>query len=682
MKRFHSVWRACALSCALVAGLSLAPIIAGATAADAAAATDGILITLDSAASAQARSLGGDDVNLLAESEVVAQLGQAGLEVNDSFESQGGQVVLTADTTGNLSDEEALAQARDIEGVADVQYNYVYHLVDIIEEDAASGAGTSRSGVSTLTVSSVNDPFAQISSPAADNNQYWLYSANLDDAWEQAQSDHDITIAVLDSGVDLDHEDLADNILTDLAWDATLEQPLAACEITDCAGHGTMVAGVASAVANNALGIAGASYNADLLPIKVVDNEERQITSADLVKSYEYLFDLVDSGKLDNLRVINMSLGGYEDSQANDEAFHNVIKTALNTYDILTVCAGGNGNQTTTPNTGKMYPADFDECISVTALESDGTNLVWSDYNEFKDISAPGQSIRTTNMSGGFSTASGTSVASPIVSGTVALLYAADPDATPEQVRAALEETAVPVVDEEHDRTEVSGSAGALDAGAAVEQLTGAVEPEPEPDPDPEPEPEPELPFVDVDHKWYYSAIVYVYENDIMHGLSDSPRFAPNEPIVRQDAAVVLYNILGNGEKAPDCGLVDVGQDYYTDAVNWAVAHGYINGYENVATGEVTHFGVGDPLTREQLACIVANIARNGEPFGSMAKYESMPDHDKTSTWAVANVVWAINNQIINGVELGGVRHVAPQNKTTRAEMAAIMMNCLEQDVF
>lgn len=672
MKRFHSVWRACALSCALVAGLSLAPIIAGATAADAAAATDGILITLDSTASAQARSLGSDDVNLLAESEIVTELGQAGLEVSDSFESQGGQVVLTADTTGDLSDEEALAQARDIEGVADVQYNYVYHLVDIIEEDVASGTGTPRSGVSTLAVSSVNDPDAQISDPEEDNNQYWLYNANLDDAWEQAQSDHDITIAVLDSGVDLDHKDLADNILTDLAWDATLEQPLAACEITDCAGHGTMVAGVASAVANNALGIAGASYNADLLPIKVVDNEERQITSADLVKSYEYLFDLVDSGKLDNLRVINMSLGGYEDSQANDEAFHDVIKTALNTYDILTVCAGGNGNQTTTPNTGKMYPADFDECISVTALESDGTNLVWSDYNEFKDISAPGQNIRTTNMSGGFSTASGTSVASPIVSGTVALLYAADPDATPEQVRAALEETAVPVVDKEHDRTEVSGSAGALDAGAAVERLAGAVDPEPEP----------ELPFVDVDHEWYYPAIVYVYENDIMHGLSDSPRFAPNEPIVRQDAAVVLYNILGNGEKTPDCGLVDVGQDYYTDAVNWAVARGYINGYENEATGEVTHFGVGDPLTREQLACIVANIARNGEPFGSMAKYESMPDHDKTNTWAVANVVWAINNQIINGVELGGVRYVAPQNKTTRAEMAAIMMNCLEQNVF
>ena len=65
-----------------------------------------------------------------------------------------------------------------------------------------------------------------------------------------------------------------------------------------------------------------------------------------------------------------------------------------------------------------------------------------------------------------------------------------------------------------------------------------------------------------------------------------------------------------------------------------------------------------------------------------MAKYESMPDHDKTSSWAVTNVVWAINNQIINGVDLKGVRYVAPQNKTTRAEMAAIMMNCLEQDVF
>ena len=677
MKHLNHTLRAAGLSLALAAGLAV-PAFAPAAAVPT-SATDGILVTLDRSASAAARSLGAGDLALLAGSPVVSELDAAGLQVSDSFESAGGSVMLAVDADG-MTDEQALAQASAVEGVASVQYNYVYHLIDFVDEADATGQG--GTGVSTLALTEANDPYAQISDPDATNNQYWLYNAGLDDAWKLARSNKSVTIAVLDSGADLDHEDLADNILVDLAWDATLDQPLADCEIDDCAGHGTMVTGVAAAVANNGRGIAGASYNANVLPIKVVDNVEKQITSADLVKSYEYLFDLVDDGKLADLRVINMSLGGYEDSQANDEAFHNVIKTALADYDVLTVCAGGNGNQSTTPNTGKMYPADFDECISVTALEKDGTNLVWSDYNKFKDISAPGQAIRSTSKTGGYSTASGTSAASPIVSGTVALLYAASPDATPDEVREALLKTAVPVEDEEHDRTEVSGSAGALDAGAAVEYLVDAVDPDPEPEPKPDPEPV-ELPFTDVDHEWYYDAIVYVYTNDIMHGLSDQPRFAPNEAIVRQDAAVVLYNILGNGEQAPDCGLVDVDQSmYYAPAVNWAVAHGYIKGYQDQATGEYTRFGVGDPLTREQLATIVANIAKGDDPLGSLNKYTSMPDHTSTSTWAVTSVIWAINQGVINGVDLDGVRYLAPQNNTTRAEIAAIMMNCIEGGVF
>ena len=196
-------------------------------------------------------------------------------------------------------------------------------------------------------------------------------------------------------------------------------------------------------------------------------------------------------------------------------------------------------------------------------------------------------------------------------------------------------------------------------------------------------ESEDELPFFDVDDEWYYDAIVYVYKNGYMSGLADPVlRFAPNEAIVRQDAAVVLYNIFGGGEQAPACGFADVDQSkYYADAINWAVKHGYMNGIANPATGAYVRFGVNEPMTREQLASAVANIAREAGDSLNADKYHSMLDWATTSTWAVDNVIWALNQGVINGVSLVEGRYVAPHNFTTRAEMAAIMMNCIQKGI-
>ena len=192
-----------------------------------------------------------------------------------------------------------------------------------------------------------------------------------------------------------------------------------------------------------------------------------------------------------------------------------------------------------------------------------------------------------------------------------------------------------------------------------------------------------ELPFFDVDRAWYYDDIVYVYKNGYMSGLADPVlRFAPNEAIVRQDVACVLYNIFGNGEKAPACSFADVDQSkYYADAINWAVYHGYMNGIGDPATGTYVRFGVNEPLPREQLASVAANIARKTGDSLDTSKYHSMLDWATTSPWATENVIWALNKGVIDGVSLVEGRYVAPHNNTTRAEMAAIVRRCIEKGI-
>lgn len=236
-----------------------------------------------------------------------------------------------------------------------------------------------------------------------------------------------------------------------------------------------MVAGVISARANNGIGLAGASFNATILPVKVFnDTDTPEATTASVLSGYKYVVDLATSKTVSNLRVINTSFGSYNTYSSSgyclkDEALRKAIVSAKNA-GIVTVCSGGNGKDGK-PRTDNIYPADFDECVAVTALNTDNTNCYWSDYNKKKNISAPGLLVTTTDATGGYSKASGTSMAAPIVSGVFALLFAAEPVATVDDVCRAVYLTATPIQDLENDRTKTSGSKGVVDAEKAVKHL-------------------------------------------------------------------------------------------------------------------------------------------------------------------------------------------------------------------
>lgn len=616
-------------------------------------------------------------INLLSEdggeSELAQGLADAGLAVTNQIESADGSTLAVADVADDMRASEAVAAAQEVPGVVSVQPNFVYRLVDdlpagALDESAASIADEQVEGdedISAQALGMPNDDYVYTRDPNEPYNQYWLYTTRITRAWNLVHADNTVTVATLDTGVDFDHADLEDNLLMDYAWDAYNSKPLSASVPNgDRIGHGTMVAGIISARANNGIGLAGASFNATILPVKVFnDTGAPEATTASVLSGYKYVVDLATSKTVSNLRVINTSFGSYNTYSSSgyclkDEALRKAIVSAKNA-GIVTVCSGGNGKDGK-PRTDNIYPADFDECVAVTALNTDNTNCYWSDYNKKKNISAPGLLVTTTDATGGYSKASGTSMAAPIVSGVFALLFAAEPVATVDDACNAVYATATPISDAENDRTDISGSHGAIDASAAVEALEGLGR----------------TAFSDVHPgEWFYNAVYFAKAHGIMNGVGDTGEFQPSAPTTRAQAATVLYNVYSKGEVASSCNKPDVDQsEWYANAVNWCVAHGIMTGYDD---GSNT-FGPNDSLTREQM-CKVLDIATKADyASADPAKYNALLGTEETDEWARPFVVWAVDEGLVNGVDNhDGTHTLDPLGLVYRCQTAQIFTNAI-----
>lgn len=631
----------------------------------------GLLVTLDE----------DSKINLLSEdsgeSELAQGLADAGLAVTNQIESADGSTLAVADVADDMHASEAVAAAQEVPGVVSVQPNFVYRLVDevpagALDESAASIADEQAEGdedISAQALGMPNDDYVHTRDPNEPYNQYWLYTTRITRAWNLVHTDNTVTVATLDTGVDFDHADLEDNLLMDYAWDAYDSKPLSASVPNgDRIGHGTMVAGIISARANNGIGLAGASFNATILPVKVFnDTGAPEATTASVLSGYKYVVDLATSKTVPNLRVINTSFGSYNTSSSSgyclkDEALRKAIVSAKNA-GIVTVCSGGNGKGGK-PRTDNIYPADFDECVAVTALNTDNTNCYWSDYNKKKNISAPGLLVTTTDATGGYSKASGTSMAAPIVSGVFALLFAAVPAATVDDACNAVYATATPISDAENDRTDISGSHGAIDASAAVEALEGLGR----------------TAFSDVHPgEWFYNAVYFAKAHGIMNGVGDTGEFQPSAPTTRAQAATVLYNVYSKGEVASSCNKPDVDQsEWYANAVNWCVAHGIMTGYDD---GSNT-FGPNDSLTREQMCKVLAIATKADYASADPAKYNALLGTEETDEWARPFVVWAVDEGLVNGVDNhDGTHTLDPLGLVYRCQTAQIFTNAINAGI-
>lgn len=235
----------------------------------------------------------------------------------------------------------------------------------------------------------------------------------------------DVDIAILDTGIDLDHPDL--NVVGGISC--------VGGSADDGNGHGTHVAGTAAAVDND-FGVVGVAPGARLWAVKVLgDNGSGSLSS--VLCGIDWV-----TQNADTVDVVNMSLGGFGSEPfgsgcTTGDSYHDSICNSV-ASGVTYVVAAGNSST----DAASAVPAAYDEVITVSALNEPSNVLAsFSNYGADVDIIAPGVSILSTVPGGGYSNLSGTSMASPHVAGAAALYLANNPGASPSTVQSVLEST-------------------------------------------------------------------------------------------------------------------------------------------------------------------------------------------------------------------------------------------------
>ncbi len=185
--------------------------------------------------------------------------------------------------------------------------------------------------------------------------------------------------------------------------------------------------------------------------------------------------------------------------------------------------------------------------------------------------------------------------------------------------------------------------------------------------------------FTDVPaDEWYSACVERAADLGLMGGYGDGT-FGPNDTLVREQAAQVMWNLLGEDDTdAAATAHVDVDQGaWYADAVNWAVANDVMEGYSASDA-----FGVGDALTREQFCSVLAKAVGADLDAQSTESLNEFPDADGISAWARTAVAWAVDNGVIDGVETEGGRELQAAREMTRAEMAKVMVAAVDAGIF
>jgi len=230
-----------------------------------------------------------------------------------------------------------------------------------------------------------------------------------------------IKVAILDTGIDKDHEDLSKNFKGGYNFVDNNT------DLTDLNGHGTHVAGIIAAVDND-IGTVGVAPDAHIYSVKVLDYAATG-TASDMVAGIEWTVE-------NNMQIINMSLGSDTDSIS----FRRSVENAYNSGILIVAAAGNNGNMM--GNGDSMdYPAKYKGTISVGATDINDKRAKFSSTGPLLEISAPGVDIPSTLPGNKYGTLSGTSMASPHVTGVGALIMKANPGMSNVQVRIRLQIT-------------------------------------------------------------------------------------------------------------------------------------------------------------------------------------------------------------------------------------------------
>jgi LPXTG-site transpeptidase (sortase) family protein len=251
--------------------------------------------------------------------------------------------------------------------------------------------------------------------------QYGLAAIRAPQGWDLATGDASVVLAIVDSGIDLAHQDLASRILPGYDFINSDSDP----QDDNFLSHGTHVAGIAAAVTDNGLGVAGVSWGARLLPVKVLDSSGNGTTfglAAGIVWA-------ADNGA----QVINLSLGGAARSVVLEDAVNYAYSKGI----LLVAAAGNQGSN------APFYPAAFDHVLSVAATDSANDRFFLSNFGPAVDLAAPGVSIYSTLRGNAYGYETGTSMSTSFVAGLAAVLRGLPGNTDPDRIALQMESTAL-----------------------------------------------------------------------------------------------------------------------------------------------------------------------------------------------------------------------------------------------
>jgi len=229
--------------------------------------------------------------------------------------------------------------------------------------------------------------------------QYGLINIRAPQGWQISTGLQWVTIAIVDSGVDVSHSDLIGKVLP--GFDFIEGDPIPQDEF----GHGTHISGIAAASTNNGNGVSGVSWGAQILPVRVLDatgNGSYAALAAGIIWAADH-----------GAQIINLSLGGISPNTTLERAVNYAVARGA-----LMVAASGNDGS------GSLrYPANYAPVLSVGSVNSINQRSAFSNYGSGLDVVAPGEDIYSTNPGGGYGYRSGTSMSAPYVSGLAAVLW-------------------------------------------------------------------------------------------------------------------------------------------------------------------------------------------------------------------------------------------------------------------
>jgi thermitase len=252
---------------------------------------------------------------------------------------------------------------------------------------------------------------------------YGISVTHTVEGWEYTTGNAAIMIAVVDTGLNLNHPEFSGRVVAGYDFINNDADPM------DDNGHGTHTAGIVAAGSNNGIGMVGVCPQCSIMPVKVF-NQNNAGTWSSVAKGVLYA---VDQGA----RVINLSLGAAVSSQTLEEAI--AYATA---HDVLVVAAAGNMG-----TDRKFYPAALDGVLAVSATDAQDSHWSLSNYGDYIDVAAPGYAIFSTyhdlnNYYQGYNYMSGTSMAAPFVAGLAGLLLSQEVERTPADITKLITSTA------------------------------------------------------------------------------------------------------------------------------------------------------------------------------------------------------------------------------------------------